>query len=231
MNFSKRSIWFLSFWLLSVSIQMTGQDSVLVTKNFKFADGVYFDFENLKRNQPDIKWKDLEAIYITNPKTFLTQVEYLLVRNTGQLIDLQSLWGVVIEGIPYVRLEKEALNRPLVSFAGLRVRGKIFYFNYETEVGEKVAIQAINPANGKPFRTGYVEKEKSILMEKMLHWDNGEVQDFSKENFLKWIENDKGLYKSVQEIERKEVQEKLFKSVLIYNDRHPVFIRSGQKLN
>ena len=121
------------------------------------------------------------------------------------------------------------MNRPLTSFAGLRVRGKIFYFNYETEFDEKVTIQAINPANGRPFRTGYVDKEKSILIEKMLLWDNGEVKDFSKANFIEWIEKDKALAQSVRELSEKDLKEKLFKSLLIYNDRHPVFIKTMQE--
>ena len=137
------------FQLLAVGLHAQ-TDSVLVTKNFKFNDGVYRTFSDWRNNSPNWSWDSLNVVSATNPNTFLTQVEYIRFAD-GRPMHLDSIWGLVISGIPYVRLPKGAVTKPLTSFAGLRVRGLIGYYNYEVVEEEMVEIQAYNPVTGVPF--------------------------------------------------------------------------------
>jgi len=209
------------FQLLSVGLHAQ-TDSVLVTKNFKFRDGVYRSFSDWRNNSPNWSWDSLNVVSATNPNTFLTQVEYIRFAD-GRPMHLDSIWGLVISGIPYVRLPKGAVTKPLTSFAGLRVRGLIGYYNYEVVEEEMVEIQAYNPVTGVPFRKGKVKKQSKTLREFMIHFERGETQVFNRENLMSWIADDARLAEAVAALPEDDLEEKLFKALLIYVDRYPVY--------
>lgn len=205
---------------------LVGQEKgTMITKNFKFEDGVYLTFEQLTKNQPNYDWGDLDVQLVTSSQTFMTQVESLQLKD-GSEIDIDQLWGIVIDGIPYIKLPKEAVDKPLPTFAGIRVRGRICYFSYETRITEPVKISAYNPLTGRPFRTAQVPKTEVITVKKILSFVSGQVADFNRENLLLWIERDKKLSKTVRAVSDEGLDDKLFKAILIFDDRHPVFIQN-----
>lgn len=214
-----RKISLFIFWFWSISLW--SQDSVLVTKSFKFEDGLYETFEELKLNRPSLQWEEVTATYFANPQTLTTQVNELILKETKETI-AKPFYAVCIKGIPYVFIKEKAGSGSDL-YGGLKIRGKLAYFSFEETRVDKVKIQAFNPINGKPFRTGFVEKENTYLFEKMLVWETGEQLDFTKENMLKQIEDDLPLFTSVEELRDWEVKEKLFRCLLIYNDRKKVF--------
>lgn len=212
------------FILMVPCLSVLSQDSVLVTKNFYFEDGLYADFEDLKNNQPTMLWEEVTASYFSNPRSLTTQVTELISKESEEEINSQNFFAVCIDGTPYIRLDESVFNKKGI-FAGLKVRGKVGYFSYEKTAIEKVKIQAYNPTNGKPFRSGFIEKEKTNLFEKILIWETGEIVGFNQKNLMKYIKNDKPLYSSVEELRDWEIKEKLFKCLLIYNDRHNVYTK------
>ena len=214
----RKTIYFI-FWFWSA--MGFAQDSVLVTKSFLFEDGLYTSLEALKANRPSQDWESIISSYFVNPRTNTTQVQQLIDIETGNIIDLDKIYALCIDGTPYVYV-KEQPHEKMVTFAGLEARGILNYFSFEKLEEEQVKIQAYNPKNGLPFRTGFVKKDRVVKVEKILHWESGEVVDFSKENLMALIKNDQPLYKSVQELRDWELEEKLFRCLLIYNDRHDV---------
>ena len=140
-------------------------------------------------------------------------------------VDLESIWGICLDGIPYIRLSREELKKENVVFAGMKLRGKICYYEYEEFVIEKKEMSAYNPVTGYPFRTKDVDVKVKLIHQNMLHFETGETAVFSKENFKEWIKDDKRLYETVSELSTQEVEDKLFKCLLIYDDRNLVKVR------
>ncbi len=206
------------------ALRVQAQMAESITKNFKFRNGVYRTFEEWQKNRPTWAWDSLDAGVLTNPQTFLTQVEHLTVRKTGVVIVPDSVWGVVLDGIPYLRLPKTALQKPLTAFAGLQLRGKICYFSYETTQIVRVPITAYNPLNGIPFISKIIENERTIIHEKILLFENGAIADLTPEHFKKWIQDDADLIAAVNAFKGDALNERLFKCLLIYDDRHPVYV-------
>lgn len=213
----------LLFFLVLSNICFTyAQDQYeILTKNFKFEDGIYTNFEAFQQNQASISWDSVAPSLYTNPQTFITQVDYIIHKKDS--IQLDSLWGICLNGIPYIRLPKDSLQE-LTHFAGLQVRGKICYFSYEKEVDYPIEMAAYNPLTGRPFRKAIITRSTRVKYEKMLHFDTGLIEDFEVTNFLKWIEDDPQLSDSIKELPTEEAQEKLFKCLLIYDDRKTIEI-------
>jgi hypothetical protein len=82
-----------------------------------------------------------------------------------------------------------------------------------------------NPYTGERIGKKNISNRNLEFIQKILHFDSGEITDFNFDNFLNWSKDDLGLYKSLSEIKSEEREGKLFKSLLIYNDRNPVYIK------
>lgn len=198
-------------------------DSILLTKNFKFVDGVYVSFEDFQQNQPTYLWDDLSANLATSEEGFIAQVEY--IKHKKNSLDLQQVWGICLGGIPYVRLPEGEVTKTATVFAGLRVRGKICYFKYKDEEIDMVEVKAYNPVNGRPFRQAKVPVERVVERERILDWQSGEIVHFNRENLLAWIADDRQLWNTLRDLPSEEVSEKLFRVLLIYVDRNNVYLK------
>jgi len=198
------------------------EDSVWVSKQFKFHDGVYGTFEDFRLNRPKWSWDTLEVEAATNPNTFLTQVAHIRYQH-GEAINLDSIWGITIGGIPYMRLPKDAARKTLTAFAGLQVTGIFCYYSYETTETDTVEMQAYNPYTGVPFRKGKVARRQQTLHEYILHFHSGQTAPLTREHLSAWTADDSRLSEAIAALPDAELQQKLFKGLLIYVDRNPVY--------
>ncbi len=214
-------------FLLLLPLTLASQDSLPLTKNFRFADGVFLSFNEFRTNAPAHLSDEVELRFFTNPQTFLTQMEAIVLKKTGRHLPLDSVWAISLDGIPYVQVPSGEINREMPTFAALKLRGKICYFAYPDYRMKKVPVSAYNPVTGRPFRTGIVEREHEVFVEKMLHFETGEILDFNVPNFLAWIADDAELTSTVHSLDAREAKEKLFKCLLIYVDRNVVFLKKS----
>ncbi|MEM9920384.1 MAG: hypothetical protein AAF990_19965 [Bacteroidota bacterium] len=226
----KLNAYLILFLLLGPwSNPLSAQRDTLVElgKNFLFEDGIYLSFESFRTNRPDFTWKELSADVYTNPQTFLTQLGRVNVRDSaGFSIHPDSLWGLSLGGIPYVRLAHRPFNKPMSVFAGLQLRGNICYFSFEDESVRKIPMPVYNPLTGKPYKVGFVERVQKLIYEKLMRFEDGSIVDFTLENFKEWIKDDEKLLNTVNDFTQQEVIDKLFKCLLIYDDRNIVKIRT-----
>jgi hypothetical protein len=197
----------------------------IITKNFKFENGIYARFSDFQRNKPTYRWDSIETTFAVNPVTFLMQMEALRFKKNLKMVEIDSIWGVVVDGIPYIRLPKKEITKPTACFAGFVLRGAICYFQYETSVQTQVPITAYIPETGEAFMTRNVSNKTPIVKEKLMRYETGEIVDLTLNNFKKCIADDKDLLVTVNELKPNEVKDKLFKCILIYNDRNPVFLK------
>ena len=201
-----------------------GQDSVVLTKNFRFADGVYFNLAELQANRPGLPLDSMKLDYITNPQTSLSQLNAVFLKKNTPSFPLDSIWAICLDGVPSIRVPQNEINRELPNFAALKLRGKICFFTYPDYRKKTIRVAAYNPLTGRPFRHGNVVRDEEVIVEKMLHFQTGEVADFTVNNLLVWIQDDPLLVETLTELPREEQEEKLFKSLLIYVDRNPAYL-------
>ncbi len=214
-------------WLFVFATILRGfaQKPTVITKNFKFRDGVYATYADWQSNKPSVVWDSLETNLAVNPKTLFMQMEFAKFKKTHRIVSLDSVWGVVVDGIPYVRLPRNELEKTAYCFAGLILRGRLCYFNYETIARSQIPITAYIPQTGEPYITKNVPKEEIVVREKLMNYETGEVYDLTLNSFKKLISDDTELVSTVDDLKTHELKEKLFKCVLIYNDRNPVYLK------
>ena len=168
-------------------------------------DGIYYQFDHFQHNQPDIAWADVETNLVTSKFSLQTQIEFMRHKKTQQPLNLDSIWGIVVDGIPYVRLPKEAQKKSAMVFSGLTLRGKICYFQFEDFTEHKIPITAYIPETGQPYVTKNVVQKENITREKLLKFETGEMIDFTLSNFKNLIADDKDLFVKVIKKASKEL--------------------------
>lgn len=192
-------------------------------KKFAFTDGVYLSFEEFQQNAPALSWDEVDALLVSNVTAFSAQSEYIR-RKGGDTLAAAEIWGFALEGLPFIRLTDTAAQKRAMAFAGLRVRGRICYFTFETKKIEQIPIAAYNPLTGKPFRRGWAPRHSTVVQERILNFETGAVQPFGRAELHSWMKDDLQMQRTVEEMTEEEVEEKLFKCLLIYDDRNPVWV-------
>lgn len=201
-------------------------DSTMLDKHFKFQDGIYLSYAEMKQDRPSIAWDQVKAGLYSNPQTYITRVKYLKVVLQDSLIELSpdSIYGFSLGGIPYIKVGRSE-DDYFTLFAGLQVRGHLCYFAFEKTENVTYDMPVYNPLTGKPFRKGQVNRKEKLMVERLLVFPTGEIHDFTLSSFKSLIQDDGELVHALEVLPPDEAFEKMWKCLLIYDDRHPVFIR------
>ncbi|MCI4648769.1 hypothetical protein [Phaeodactylibacter sp.] len=216
--------------LLALPIWASAQaDSAQLKAAFRFQDGVYLSIEALRNNQPDYRWKDLSAKLAANAESYRAQAEYIRSKD-GVELPRARIWGMVLDGLPYILLPNEAVkDTSVLHFAGLRVRGRICYYEFEREVERLVEIKAYNPLTGRPFRRGNISKREIINEARILHLLTEQHGPLDQPTLISMIGDDTKMYRTVDELPATASTDMLYKCVLIYDDRNPIYIPVPKK--
>ncbi|HKK78084.1 MAG TPA: hypothetical protein VJ933_00590 [Phaeodactylibacter sp.] len=196
-------------------------DSLPLDADFVFQDGVYLTLQQLHQNQPAYEWKEVEARLAANRDRYFAQMEYIKPRGLAA-IPVTDVYAFVLKGLPYIRVEDTVDNEKAATFAGLRVRGKLCYYTYERREPKTVEMAAYNPLTGKPFRKGRVKREETIVIEHVLDFATGQRVPLSREHLKALMADDPEMVRAVAELPEEGLGEKLYKCVLIYDDRNPI---------
>jgi len=213
-----RLLFVLSLALVAVSVNAQA-DSATFNADFRFVDGVYFSHDALLANQPDLSWEDIDGEMVQLPEDYRVQIAnygYKDVRINADIIP----YAISLDGLAYLFVRRDH-KRQFHEFAGLRVRGMLSTLRYDTTVQVRQLMTAYNPANGRPFRQAYVERDKKLTLSKILHMSSGKLTTFTREELAFLCADDTKLAKAISETAADD-QELLLKALRLYDDRHPM---------
>jgi len=210
-------------FFLTMTLAVKAQDSLLLNRSFQFEDGIYLSFEDFKNNSPSFTPDKFDMVYVINPQTLLAQVASVNLFSEKPF-NLSDVWGVCIDGRPYVQIDKEEVGKDLASFAGISIVGRLCFYSYKKPVDVPIEIKAYNPLNGQPFRTAMVSRTELRQYNLVLDFLKGEVRTFSKPNLLEWVGKDPQISRLVRSLEPGD-GETLMRALIAFNDRNLLFIK------
>ncbi len=216
------SLTFFPMVLILCLLSFTTNAQTQLTQSFRFENGVYKTFAAFQKNRPTHTGNMIEGNFFINEKTKQAKIEYIRLKGTGKRLDLDSIWAVVIRGIPYVKANPNLPAHSLKVFAAMEVRGNICYYAYDDIEEKELTFKAYNPLIGKPFRTGKAMRKLPVIKERMLRFATGEVADFNYQNLLEWITEEPDIIQALKSLGAIGAEDKLFDALLLYNDKHAV---------
>lgn len=199
-----------------------------IKKGYNFEDGVYSSHLDFKRNKPSFPLYRIPAFdyQLDGEKNLLFLSEEAMAKlPQSEIKSLENIWGLCIKGKPYMKVSPKGKDGA-VYFVSYHILGRICYLYYPSIEDKEVDMSIYNPYSGNRVGGRKIINRERVLVKKMMLFDTGELKDYNAENFKIWASDDERLMKTLVDMSTDEIEIKLFKTIKIYNDRHPIFEES-----
>lgn len=204
-------------WLLPLlslcALPAFGQaDSTLVRYQggFDFHEGIYFTFDQFRRNAPGVPLKDLmtdQGQHVADLKQSNGKLEYVDSAGAKQHIDLDRVWGFCNKDVVYVRAG-DGFNR-------IGLMGSIAH----------VMFDATYRNWGGYYGYGYGGSTYTVEEQRLLDLETGAFLPVTAGGIYAVIQRDAVLREEFDALPKKEKKsdEVVFRFMRRYNDRHPLY--------
>ncbi len=193
---------------------------VQYSKDFKFSDGVFLNFGQVKNNNPVSKNRIVSS-YDINDFEFFTNTlddEILLFYDElgiKQEVKISDTWGYSQDGILHVNWNDD--------FSRIVVVGGICHF---------VANKVVNSYSYSPHNSYYydpysTQTNSSVeLRQYLLHFETGTIYDYTYKNLEVILMNDPELYDEYHNLRKRKRKKLKFVYIRKFNKRNPIFINN-----
>ena len=219
--------------------RLSGQDStgmVRYTPEFKFKDGIYLDFDEVKQNSPIPKAKLLTSIDYNDREFFRKILEgdkIYFYDNMGvrQEIAKNTIWGYSRNGVLYVQIQ-DNFNR--ITFIGnichfvadITTMDSRYYspYGYDPYYSPYSYSSYYNPYS--PYYSPYRQSSlaRNELKQYLIDFESGKVLEFDVENTELLLMKDTKLYDEYVQLSRKKKKELMFVYIRKFNEKNPLYI-------
>jgi hypothetical protein len=217
---------------------------VKFTPDFRFNDGIYLNFDQVKLNRPIPKAKLLTSLDYNDREFFRKVLESDKIffyddMGVRQDIDRNTIWGYSRNGVIYVQIQ-ENFNR--ITFVG-----SICHFvadittydtrNYSSPYGYYDPYYSpygysnyYNPYNSyySPYYSPYNQPNttRTELKQYIIDFESGKVLEFDIENTKLMLMKDNQLYEEYVQLTKKKQKELMFVYIRKFNEKNPLYLPS-----
>ena len=234
------------FFLISLISQgfpisrLFGQEKdgmVKYTPDFRFNDGIYINFDQVKINSPIPKAKLLTSIDYNDREFFKKILEgdkIYFYDNMGirQEIPKNTIWGYSRNGAIYIQVQ-DNFNR--ITFVGnichfvadvTTIDSRSYnspYGYYDPYYSPYSYSSYYNPYSPyySPYRSNMTRNE---LKQYLIEFESGKVLEFDISNTELLLMKDNKLYEEYVQLSRKKKKELMFVYIRKFNENNPLYI-------
>ncbi|HOU96611.1 MAG TPA: hypothetical protein PLN06_08320 [Bacteroidales bacterium] len=229
---------FFFFSILSFGQEQSGM--VKYTPDFRFEDGIYLNFDQVKANRPVPKSKILTSADYNDRdffnKVFASEKIYFYDEmGVRQEVKKDDIWGYARNGILYVMIQGN-FNR--ITFVGnichfvadvttydnnyyspYGYYDPYYYYPYSYYGGYYPYGMYYSPYYSRPYNTA-----RNELRQYIIDFESGKVLEFTIENVKLLIMKDPELYEEFVKLPKKKQKELMFVYVRKFNERNPLYL-------
>jgi len=221
-------------------IRVSGQEKegmVKYTPEFRFTDGIYLNFDQVKLNSPIPKSKLLTSIDYNDREFFKKILEgdkIYFYDNMGvrQEVAKNSIWGYSRNGVIYIQVQ-DNFNR--ITFVGnichfvadvTTIDSRSYnspYGYYDPYYSPYSYSSYYNPYSPyySPYRSNMTRNE---LKQYLIEFESGKVLEFDVSNTELLLMKDNKLYEEYVQLSRKKKKELMFVYIRKFNENNPLYI-------
>ncbi len=208
------------------------------TPDFKFKDGIYLNFDEVKTNSPIPKAKLLTSADY-NDREFFNKVfesgkiyfyDELGVR---QEVGKNNIWGFARNGVLYINIQ-DNFNR--ITFVGNICHFVADITTYDTRYNNYSPYGYYDPyyspysyGSYYPYGSYYSPyRQQSIarneLKQYIFDFETGKILEFTTENVQILLMKDPALYDEYVQLSRKKKKELMFVYIRKFNEKNPLYL-------
>ncbi len=196
------------------------------TKEIKFADGIFLNFDQVKNNSPVPKsrlitttgYNDRDFFYeLTKSKAISFFDNY----GTKQTVETKSIWGYSNNGVLYIYLNS-TFNR--ITFVGSISHFVANLTTYNNNYYDPYYYNSYSYyRNTYPY---YPSDRQTELRQYVLDFKTGKVYDYDEKSVSVLLMNDPELHDEYEALRRKKKKQLKFYYIRKYNERNPLEINN-----
>ncbi len=202
--------------------QQQPADKVRYTPEFKFNDGIYLGFSQLKNNKPVAVARILSETDHQDPEFFSKlleekQISYFDDFGVQQTVSVDKMWGFSRNGVVYIRIGN--------NFSRITVIGSICHFvaNITTYNSRYYDPYYYNPYyyrySGTPATTSTTEMRQYLL-----DFETGKILEYDVQGVEVLLMKDPELYDEFAALKNKKKKQMKFLYIRKFNERNPLYI-------
>lgn len=210
------------------------------TPDFRFKDGIYLNFEQVKNNQPIPKAKILTSVDYNDKDFFrkILEIEKIYFYDDmgiRQEIAKNNIWGYARNGVLYVQVQ-ENFNR--ITFVGsichfvadittydTRYYNPYGYYDpyYYSPYGYNSYYYPYSPYSYySPYRQSNMSRNE--LKQYLIDFESGKVLEFDIPNTELLLMKDNKLYEEYVQLSRRKKKELMFVYIRKFNENNPLYL-------
>jgi len=232
-------ILFLFIWGQAAVIGQEREGMVRYTPEFRFNEGIFLNFEQVKQNRPVSKAKLLSSVDYNDSGFFnklfeKDQIYYYDDIGVRQEIEKKSIWGYSRNGILYIQVQ----NR----FSRITFVGSICHFvaditsedRYYSPYGyydpySPYSSYYYNPYSPYGYYNPYSpynnrRSTRTELKQFIIDWETGRVMEFDVQNTNLLLMKDPELHEEFARLSRKKKKDLQFVYIRKFVEKNPLYI-------
>jgi len=208
--------------VVSVYSQQQSEGTVKYTPDFKFNDGVYLSFSQLKNNSPVPVARILSEADHKDPEFFtklLDEDKIIFFDDNGvqQTVPVNKIWGFSRNGIVYIRIGN--------NFSRVTVIGNICHFvaNITTYNSNYYDPYYYNPYYYR-YPTASANTTTTEMRQYLIDFETGKILDYDVQGIEVMLMKDPELFDEFAALGNKKKKQMKFLYIRKFNERNPLYI-------
>lgn len=210
-------------WSYSVYGQSDTIKKVPYNQDFKFKEGIYLNFEQVKNNIAIPKSRIISNMNFNDPQFFdnlLSNQVFSFYDNLGLKKDVavSSIWGYSKNGLLFVRMDK-TFNR--ISYVGSISHFIATIVSYNTRYYDPYYYNPYYYYRGGAMPSSYSSNE---MRQFIFDFDSGKIMDYDEDNIEVLLMKDPELHDEYMALSKKKKSQLKFVYIRKFNERNPLMI-------
>jgi hypothetical protein len=214
------------------------KELIKYTPDFRFNDGIYLNFEQVKLNQPIPKAKLLTSVDYNDREFFKKLMEmdrmyFYDDMGVRQEVIRNNIWGYARNGVLYVQIQGN-FNR--ITFVGTICHFVADVTTYDSRYNN--SPYGYYDPYYSPYGYGYgnyyspyssyydpyrqSNSSRTELKQYLIDFETGKVLDFDSDNTELLLMKDDKLYEEYVRLSRKQKKDLMFVYIRKFNESHPL---------
>ena len=191
--------------------------------DFKFADGIFLNFDMVKANKPIPKSRIISTSNYNDPDFIdgiVSNKDLSFYDNLGmkQTIKVKAIWGYAKNGSLYVRMDE--------SFAKISYMGSICHFIATITLVDDRYYDPYyyNPYYYNPYLGSARNYKTNEVRQFIMDFGTGKIYDFTSESVEILLMKDPTLYDEYMGLKKRKREQLKFFYIRKFNERNPLMV-------
>lgn len=233
-----------------VPVAGQGQEGVVkYTPDFRFKDGIYLNFDQVKMNSPVAKAKLLTSTDYNDKEFFKKLFEsdniyFYDAMGIRQEVPKKDIWGYARNGVLYIQVQ-ENFNR--ITFVGSICHFVADIMSYDSRYYNSPYSNYYDPYSyyspysnygygnyyspygsyNSPYARNSTARNE--IRQYLIDFETGKIYEFNLESTLLLLMKDPALYEEYVQLPRKKKKELMFVYIRKFNENNPLLIPVNQQ--